>query len=201
MVRNILGIICAALVCVATPAFGQASVVAQQKAALGYTSNLSPDQLHTLLSAVAAQVHGGLLVKPDGNNCGGYACDVICFSDAELYDVLGDSDGAATPTWNRTDNPRGYRCALVSGGPVLPPPPPPSVDIPGLLARVAALEDRLASLEHRTDALETVTRNAVSDAQVKAFIADAFAHVVVSGSTGRAWGHSHTINVTLIPKQ
>ena len=53
----------------------------------------------------------GLLDKPTGNNCGGYAVDIICYNDGVIYDVLIDSGGANTPAWNfsGTVDPSRYR--------------------------------------------------------------------------------------------
>jgi hypothetical protein len=42
----------------------------------------------------------GILSKPGGNNCMGYAVDIIAFPDGYIYDVLGDAGGANTPAWN-----------------------------------------------------------------------------------------------------
>jgi len=40
----------------------------------------------------------GILRKTSGNNCGGYACDIIC-SSSKVWDVLIDWNGSQTPTW------------------------------------------------------------------------------------------------------
>lgn len=42
----------------------------------------------------------GLLDKPTGNNCMGYAVDIICYNDGIIYDILGDAGGANDPQWN-----------------------------------------------------------------------------------------------------
>lgn len=45
----------------------------------------------------------GILRKSGGHNCGGYSCDVICSGNGggqRQWDVLGDIDGAQTPSWN-----------------------------------------------------------------------------------------------------
>jgi len=44
----------------------------------------------------------GLLQKKGGASCGGYSCDIICRGTGnaqQQWDILGDSDGAQTPTW------------------------------------------------------------------------------------------------------
>lgn len=42
----------------------------------------------------------GLLAKPSGNNCQGFATDIVAYPDGSIYDVLIDGGGANTPTWN-----------------------------------------------------------------------------------------------------
>src|SRR5678810_711256 len=36
----------------------------------------------------------GLLSKPSGNNCDGYATDIICYPDGRIIDILGDGGNA-----------------------------------------------------------------------------------------------------------
>jgi hypothetical protein len=125
-VKKLWGVVALLLLC-AAPAFAQESVVAKYRAQ--YATPLTAEQKVTLLRQIASEVHGGLLVKRDGNNCGGYSCDIVCFSDVTLFDVLQDSDGAAIPRWDATTNPRGYRCELVGLQPQCaahsnPPPTP-----------------------------------------------------------------------------
>jgi len=125
-------------------ALAQSAVVAQKKTELGITTNPTPQQLDTLLRAVAGEVGGGLLVKTSGNNCLGHACDIICFSDGRMYDVLSDSEGAAIPSWNPTPS-NGSACDLI---PKTPKPPilvvDPNPNTPGAMLEV---EKRLANIE------------------------------------------------------
>lgn len=44
----------------------------------------------------------GLLAKPGGNNCDGYATDIVCWPD-RAYDILSDGGNTNGPTWNETD--------------------------------------------------------------------------------------------------
>lgn len=137
------------MLAIAAPAFAQKKTVQDKKDELGYTTNLTHDQLYKLLYAVAQEVQGGLLVKTSGNNCNGYSCDIICFSDDVLYDVLGDSEGKATPTWNRTTNPRGYKCALVE--PKEPDPKPPSDTCD---CDLGPIHEEIAEVSRKVDALQ-----------------------------------------------
>lgn len=47
----------------------------------------------------------GLLSKPSGNNCEGYATDIVMFRDAggDIVDILGDGGNANVPNWNVSD--------------------------------------------------------------------------------------------------
>jgi hypothetical protein len=47
----------------------------------------------------------GLLSKPTGNNCEGFATDIVMFKDqgGQIIDVLGDGGGSNTPLWGVTD--------------------------------------------------------------------------------------------------
>jgi hypothetical protein len=45
----------------------------------------------------------GLLHKSGGSSCNGYSCDIICSGQGnsqKQWDVLGDAEGAQTPSWN-----------------------------------------------------------------------------------------------------
>lgn len=57
----------------------------------------------------------GILSKPSGNNCGGYATDIIVYTDGIIYDILGDGGGANDPQWNfgGTVDPTRYRIPIV----------------------------------------------------------------------------------------
>lgn len=43
----------------------------------------------------------GLLSKPNGNNCDGFATDIVAFPD-RAYDILSDGGATNGPTWNET---------------------------------------------------------------------------------------------------
>jgi hypothetical protein len=47
----------------------------------------------------------GLLSKPAGNNCEGYATDYIVFRNGPSFDILGDGGGANNPQWAQDDDP------------------------------------------------------------------------------------------------
>ena len=76
-----------------------------------FPAHMSPDQLVVFEKAVAANLNKssvgggpyGILRKKSGASCGGYSCDIICAgqgSGQQQWDILSDSDGAQSPTWN-----------------------------------------------------------------------------------------------------
>jgi hypothetical protein len=56
----------------------------------------------------------GLLSKPGGNNCEGFAVDIICFPSGAIVDILGDAGGSNTPGWNEGEqiDPSRFRPAV-----------------------------------------------------------------------------------------
>lgn len=44
----------------------------------------------------------GLLAKPGGNNCQGYATDIVAFKD-RAFDILSDGGNTNGPIWSETD--------------------------------------------------------------------------------------------------
>jgi hypothetical protein len=111
----------------------------------------------TNLAAWRLQDGAGLLAKPAGNNCEGYAVDILAYPDGAIYDVLIASGLLNDPAWQEgvSVDPSRWRPAIVptyySGTPPLPTPPPPLPTPPpptsDLAARVTALEARMARVE------------------------------------------------------
>jgi hypothetical protein len=73
--------------------------------------HMSPSQTVSFLKAAARSLTSngigggpfGILRKAGGSNCDGYSCDILCSGQGtsqRQWDVLGDSDGAQTPSWN-----------------------------------------------------------------------------------------------------
>ncbi len=52
----------------------------------------------------------GLLNKPGGNGCNGYAVDIIAYPDGYIYDVLIDAGNNNNPAWNPTACPNASTC-------------------------------------------------------------------------------------------
>ncbi len=78
-----------------------------------YGARISPGEAPGLLRSIATDLNTGisssfygLLVKTSGNNCGGFACDIVCGRDGNHWDVFIDGpdagsgySGTAGPTW------------------------------------------------------------------------------------------------------
>lgn len=90
--------------------FAQQSVV--EKYRRNYPTPLGAENTIKLLRQIAKEVGGGVLTKTSGNNCLGYSCDIICFSDGSHFDVLGDSDNLAIPQWELVGNIDPSRCEV-----------------------------------------------------------------------------------------
>lgn len=146
--RRLIGYCIVALLVLPASLYAQASVVDAKKRELGFTRNLSPEQIHTLLTAVAKEVHGGLFVKTTGNNCLGHSCDIICFTgQSTMFDVLGSSETDATPQWLSTPFPSGGVCDMVPTDTTDPGTPPDTSDIAEIRKSIEALAERVARLE------------------------------------------------------
>ena len=84
----------------------------------------------------------GILDKPGGNNCRGYAVDIIVYQDGQIYDVLVNAETENRPAWQAGTpvDPGRWRPPVFPDyyyGATPPPVEPPTTD---LEARVARLE-------------------------------------------------------------
>lgn len=104
---------------------------------------------------VAKKLNAGLLSKPGGNNCNGYAVDIVCYADGHIYDILQDGGGLNNPTWQDAGmvDPGRFRVALTVDEvtPDQPPVEPPNdggadIDLTTLPARLTAIETALAEV-------------------------------------------------------
>ena len=90
-----------------------------------YAARLCPADAPRLLSDIAHDLNKGItpvygrLVKTSGNNCGGFACDIICRSDGHIWDVFIDGPdatqgycGTAQPAWTDKGT-SGSQCQIV----------------------------------------------------------------------------------------
>jgi len=122
----------------------------------------------------------GLLQKSTGNNCVGYAVDIIAFQDGSYVDMLVDGGNKNAPAWNvkpdRVDAAR-WRAAFDPGAPPPPPPPPgpgtvtpPAVESTDELARVideaaarilGGLSDLVTAIDRAHDRMGEIQRDGV----------------------------------------
>jgi hypothetical protein len=106
----------------------------------------------------------GLLDKPGGNNCLGFATDYVIFQHGPAFDILGDGGGANTPQWNEDDDPAlipRWRAPIDPGDvvtppvvpPVVPPPDPLIVDaLAAIVGELVGVRSQLTELKVQADA-------------------------------------------------
>jgi hypothetical protein len=85
-----------------------------------------------IVKRVAWELRGegaGLLAKPGGNNCEGFAVDIVCWADGRWVDCLISSGVDNGPAWNvqppALDVPGRWRPPIDPGDVVVDPDPPP----------------------------------------------------------------------------
>jgi hypothetical protein len=110
------------------PAAAQApiDVVREERAKITAAPPLGNKLAFEVTKAVARRLNAGVLKKPTGNNQDGFSVDIVCFSDGRIFDILGDSEGAAVPGWGEAGNVDPARCQIPPPGSTVLPPPPPS---------------------------------------------------------------------------
>ncbi len=141
---------------IATTASAQESLLPKlQELRAGYPTPMSKAQIGELLTRTAQSKPGWvLLAKPAGNNCPAMgklvSCDYLVWAaTGQGYDVLLDSEGAASPRWNKgTSGFSADRFVKVGIIDILPPVVDP-IDTGAfdkLNARLDALDARLKSM-------------------------------------------------------
>jgi hypothetical protein len=108
----------------------------------------------------------GLLTKTSGNNCDGYATDIVAYPDGRIFDILIDAGASNGPAWNAdgTVDPSRYHVAIDPGDVVTPPQPPvpppaPPVDLGPLMARVSVVEQKVRDVTEAVIAQRAVLDN------------------------------------------
>lgn len=133
-----------------------------------------------IVRGVAALIpEAGLYSKLSGNNCEGYAVDILAWPDGWIRDILGDAGGANTPQWPEGEQGDKTRFVSITSPtpPVVGPPDPPrgqdnqDPDVGPWEGQIQALEARIAVLEGK------------SSGGTKRV------------STNRVWGHSHEVEI------
>lgn len=101
----------------------RSAVVAQAKEDLESAGHdlSGPCGAFSIVRLAAWRIGGdaGLLSKPSGNNCEGYATDIIVYPNGRIYDVVIDGGGRNGPTWRDAGvvDPSRYRPAVDPGQP------------------------------------------------------------------------------------
>ncbi len=142
----------------ATPATGQTvshvDVVRLAKAQVVNEARIDPDgpgpdpsqpecprfEVTRRAAVMLAGEGAGLLDKPTGNRCRGFAVDIIAYRDGTIVDVLGNgNEGPSTPMWlinvNKVDPsrwrpPPPLETTTPAPAPTPPEPPPPAPPAP-----------------------------------------------------------------------
>lgn len=146
-----------------------------------------------------ASTGAGLLSKPSGNNCEGYAVDIIAYSDGRIFDILIDGGGANGPTWDAKEPVDPSRWVPVAGAPeppvTIPDPPPVNPPAPVCNVNLAPLE---ASVGELKGILLAVTQG-MNAVQVKLDALDEKLRQVEQRQdrafTGRIFGVNFTLDV------
>lgn len=151
----------------------------------------------------------GLLSKPSGNNCDGYAVDIICYPNGFIRDILGDGGGANDPHWPDPDevvDPSRYRPAIDPGDAITPIPEPapsqppvapsdPPVDLTPILEEISSLKAANAVLRASLEQLRKDTWTYIGQIATSVDELEKSKHAVRSVNTSRVWGHAHTVEV------
>lgn len=159
----------------------------------------------------------GLLQKPSGNNCPTpqgvlVSCDILMHGPSgRIYDVLADSEGAATPGWGEAHGSPADRTRFLAPtepnlGPIVPTPVPAPIPAPSpqptphledteARARIAALESLIIQLRVRIQQLEEKPEPTLDEARVKAIVDEQLARYRFKVVLGRTWGHSHDAQI------
>lgn len=100
----------------------------------------------------------GLLSKPTGNNCQGYADGFITYVDGSGVDIIGDAGGQNIPTWQVSEPPGAllgrWRAPFDPLDSVTPPVTPPGPVTPP----TAGLEQQILDELLRHESLEAIER-------------------------------------------
>lgn len=146
----------------------RAPIVAQAKADLeaAGTTLTTPCGAFSIVELATWRMReeqAGLLEKPGGNNCRGFAVDIVVYPDGEIYDVLIAQTVKNIPAWQVPGagvvDPSRYRPAHDPEFDAVPIPPTPPAT-PDQLTRIETKVDALAvSLEeHRAASRSLVSR-------------------------------------------
>lgn len=215
MKRIIIGLF---VLLTAVPASAQLSVVQEERAKLTAPAPVGTAAAFEVTKRVAARVGGGVLKKPAGNNVDGFAVDIVCFANGTIVDILGDSEGAAVPSWSvLPETRRPDECQIPPPGSASVPPPvtvPPAgisraeldLVIAAVRAEFAAAirgqESALRVAEGRIDSrLEQLEGKPLDLAALHGAIEAALAGYEVNGKSAVGLGHQHMVKLAITKRK
>lgn len=117
----------------------------------------------------------GLLSKPSGNQCDGYAVDIIAYSDGRIVDILTDAGGQNGPTWGPGEPVEASRWRPAvdpgdAGGPFVPPSPGPAPAPVPVYTDLSPVYSRLDAMSAQLERMfsDVTARDAARAAQIAA---------------------------------
>ena len=164
---------------VASPALAQPDVVASVKADLigrgvSLVDSCGGFQITKRVAWRLRASGAGLLSKPSGNQCDGYAVDIVAYPDGRIVDILTDAGGQNGPTWSQGEPVEAsrWRPAVDPGdsGPVVPPVVVPPSQPPPVYTDLSPVYQRLDSLSAQAERMfaDLTARDAARAAQIAA---------------------------------
>ena len=164
----------------ASPALAQPEVVASVKAELvargvSLVDSCGGFQITKRVAWRLRATGAGLLSKPSGNQCEGYAVDIIAYADGRIVDILTDAGGQNGPTWGPGEPVEASRWRPAidpgdAGGPSVPPPSGPSGPSVPVYTDLTPVLNRLDSLSAQAERIyaDLAARDAARAAQIAA---------------------------------
>ena len=163
----------------ASPALAQPEVVASVKAELvargvSLVDSCGGFQITKRVAWRLRATGAGLLSKPSGNQCEGYAVDIIAYADGRIVDILTDAGGQNGPTWGPGEPVEAarWRPAVDPGDSpvVVPPVQPPVVVPPPVYTDLGPVYSRLDALSAQAERIyaDLVARDAARAMQLEA---------------------------------
>jgi hypothetical protein len=105
-----------------SPGTGETALVASTKASLvtrgiALSGDCGAFEITKRVAWQLRSTDAGLLDKPTGANCSGYAPAIICYPNGHIIDILIDAGGTNGPNWARlaSVDPTRYRAAIDPG--------------------------------------------------------------------------------------
>ena len=162
----------------ASPALAQPEVVASVKAELvargvSLVDSCGGFQITKRVAWRLRATGAGLLSKPSGNQCEGFAVDILAYADGRIVDILTDAGGQNGPTWGPGEPVEAsrWRPAVDPGdSPVTPPVQPPVVVPPPVYTDLGPVYSRLDALSAQAERIyaDLVARDAARAMQIQA---------------------------------